>query len=96
MAERLVAKDFLGLEPVGKTSDKAGILAEVRGEPRPTSLKITAISVQFHGDTAIALGTEEDTDAGATKIAHRRWLDTWRKSDSGWLLQSSAEIVPQP
>ena len=96
VAERLVATDFVGFEPDGKTSDKAGILADVKSEPRPTSLKITALTVRLHGDTAIALGTEEDTNAGTPKLSHRRWLDTWRKTASGWILVSSAEIVQQP
>jgi ketosteroid isomerase-like protein len=96
IAERLVADDFVGFEPNGKKSDKAVILADVRSEPRPTSLKITALTVRLHGDTAIALGTEEDTNAGTTAVTHRRWLDTWRKTPGGWRLIGSAEISPQP
>jgi ketosteroid isomerase-like protein len=94
MAERLVAEDFIGFEPNGKTSDKAGVLADVRSEPRPTSLKITALTVRAHGDTATALGTEEDVVPGATARAHRRWLDTWRRTAGGWRLVGSAEITP--
>jgi ketosteroid isomerase-like protein len=96
IAERLVAADFVGLEPNGKTSDKAAILVDVKSEPRPTSLKITALTVRLHGDTAMALGTEEDTNAGTTSLTHRRWLDTWRNTPDGWRLIASAEIVLQP
>lgn len=96
VAARLVADDFVGFEPDGKTSDKAGILADVLSEPRPKSLKITALTVRLHGDTAIALGTEEDTMPGTAALAHRRWLDTWRNTPQGWRLISSGEIIPQP
>ena len=96
VAERMVADDFVGLEPNGKTSDKAAVLVDVTSEPRPTSLKITALTVRLHGDTAIALGTEEDTNAGTTTLTLRRWLDTWRNTPAGWRLVASAEIVPAP
>ncbi|QUD86591.1 nuclear transport factor 2 family protein [Phenylobacterium montanum] len=96
IAQRLVAEDFVGCEPDGKTSDKAAILADVRSEPRATSLKITALTVRLHGDTAIALGSEEDAYAGATAPTHRRWLDTWRNTADGWRLVASAEVLVKP
>jgi len=96
IAQRLVTDDFVGLEPNGKISDKTAILADVTSEPRPTSLKIAALTVRRLGDTAIALGTEEDTYPGTTTIARRRWLDTWRKTPAGWRLAASAEITVQP
>jgi hypothetical protein len=96
VAERLLAADFVGFDPSGKTWDKATMLADVRSEPHQTSAKITALTVRQYGDTAIALGTEEDTNAGATAVAHRRWLDTWKRTPNGWRLVASAEITPQP
>ena len=92
VAERLVADDFVGLEPDGKTSDKAGTLADVKGEPRATSLTIPALTVKMHGDTALALGTEVDVMPGSSVPVRRRWLDTWRKTPEGWRLIASAEI----
>jgi ketosteroid isomerase-like protein len=88
--------NFIGFEPNGKTSDKAGILAYVRSKDRLTSLKITALSVRVHGDTAIALGTEDHIAVGTTAVSHLRWLDTWKHTPDGWRLLSSAEIVPTP
>lgn len=95
IAERLVAQDFVGFEPNGKTSDKAAILADVRNDPRPTSLKIPALTVKVHGDTALALGTEVDLMPG-NKTVGRRWLDTWRKTPDGWRLVGSAEMTSPP
>jgi len=96
VARRLLADSFIGYEPDAKASDKASILAEVQSDKRPSSLKITALTVRLHGDTAIALGTEEDTLPDSPEPAHRRWLDTWKKTSGGWRLVASAEIVPPP
>jgi ketosteroid isomerase-like protein len=96
IAARLVADDFVGIEPNGKTADKAGVLADVTSEKRPVSLKITALTVRVHGDTALALGTEEDRMNGAPAIVHRRWLDTWRQTPDGWRLVGSAEFLVKP
>jgi ketosteroid isomerase-like protein len=92
--ERLLADDFIGFGSTGKPSDKTAVLAEVRSLPHQASAKITSISVRVHGDTAIALGTEDDFNASATAASHRRWLDTWMRTAKGWRLAGSAEIQP--
>ncbi len=96
VAERILAADFVGFDPSGKTWNKAIMLADVRSEPHQTSAKITALTVRQYGDTAIGLGTEEDTNAGSTAVVHRRWLDTWKHTPDGWRLVASGEIAPQP
>ena len=96
VAQRLLSEDFIGFSPSGATWDKARILTEVKSDLRPVSCEITALTVDLHGDTAIALGTEEDTKASAPLISHRRWLDTWRRTSKGWRLVASAEVEPKP
>ena len=46
VAQRYVSDDFVGLEPDGKTADKASILKDVASEPRPKVLRIPAIIVR--------------------------------------------------
>ena len=94
VAERLLANDFIGFGSSGKPSDKAAMLAEVRSLPHQASAKITSIAVRVHGDTAIALGTEDDASSSKV-ISHREWLDTWRREASGWRMVASAEIEPK-
>ncbi len=96
VAERLLADDFIGFGPSGKTWDKAAMLAMVQSTPHQASAKITSIIVRRHGDTAIALGAEEDTTAPSMSVSHREWLDTWRRSAKGWVMIASAEIEPKP
>ena len=92
-ADRLLANAFIGFGSDGKPTDKASMLAEVRREPHQTSARITSLTVRAHGDTAIALGTEEDKSPGSTEVARRQWLDTWKRSGAGWKLVASAEIA---
>jgi len=94
VAEHLLANDFIGFGSSGKPWDKAAMLAEVRNLPHQASAKITSIVVRVHGDTAIALGTEDDVSSSKV-ISHREWLDTWRRDPSGWRMVSSAEIEPK-
>lgn len=96
VAQRLVDPDFLGTEPDGRPVDKAGVLADVTDPHRPDKLVITALVVRVHGDTAIALGTEEDSHRTASRVTHMRWLDSWRRTQAGWRLIASAEYALKP
>ena len=95
VAERLLAADFIGFGPNGKRWDRATMVSTVRSLPHQTSAKITSITVRVHGDTAIALGTEEDRDPGSSATSHRAWLDSWQHMAQGWRLVASAEIGPK-
>ncbi len=83
VAERLLPDDFIGYNSDTKPTDKAAILAEIKGASRPAAIAITALKIRLHGDTAIALGTEEDTIPGKTAKEHVQWLDTWMKTPGG-------------
>jgi hypothetical protein len=96
VAERLLSADFVGFGSSGKLWDKAAVLAEVRALPHQASAKITSIVVRTHGDTAVALGTEEDSESGSAAVSRREWLDTWRRTARGWRMVASAEIEPRP
>lgn len=93
-AEQILADTYIGFGSNGKATNKATMLAEVRSEPHQTSAAITSLTVRFHGDTAIALGTEDDTSPGTQDPAHRMWLDTWKHTSTGWVMVASAEISP--
>lgn len=93
VVERLMQDDFIGYNSDAKPTGKAAILAEIKGASRPAAIAITSLKIRLHGDTAIALGTEEDTIAGKTAKEHVQWLDTWMKMPGGWRLVSSAEVT---
>ena len=92
-AGHILADAFIGFGSDGKVTDKAGMLAEVRSEPHQTSSRITSVTVRVHGDIAVARGTEDDTSPGTEVTAHRMWLDTWKRTATGWEMVASAEIA---
>lgn len=95
-AARTLADAFIGFDSKGRPTSKSKMLEEVRRRPHQTSARITALTVRLYGDTAIALGSEDDTSPGTREVAHRRWLDTWKRGPSGWRMISSAEVAPSP
>ena len=96
-AARILADDYIGMMGAeAKRYDKAAMLAEVNSLPHQTSAKITSVLVRPHGDTAIAFGTEDDTDPESKIVAHRVWLDTWKRTAAGWRMVASSEITRKP
>ena len=96
-ADRLLADDFIAvMGPRAKRYDKAAMLAEVTGTPHQTAATVTSVAVRSHGHTAVALGTEDDANAGSPTVSHRTWLDTWERTPAGWRMVASAEITPPP
>ncbi len=96
-ADRLLADDFVAvMGPNAKRYDKAAMLAEVASLPHQTSATVTSVTVRSYGDTAVALGAEDDVNAGAKDVSHRTWLDTWRRTPGGWRMVAFAEITPAP
>jgi hypothetical protein len=96
-AGRILADDYVGMMgSEGKRYDKAAMLAEVNSLPHQTSAKITSVLVRSHGDTAIAFGTEDDTNPNSKIVAHRVWLDTWKRTAAGWSGCSTAGTAARP
>jgi Domain of unknown function (DUF4440) len=62
--ERILADDFLGVDPRGKLYDKAKMIADTRSAREYfISNRLNEVKVRFYGDTAIAQGDETWNDA---------------------------------
>jgi ketosteroid isomerase-like protein len=67
--ERILADDFLGVDPKGPFYDKAKMIADTREAPKYfASNHLNAVKVRFYGDTAVAQGQR---DMGAAE--RRTW-----------------------
>jgi hypothetical protein len=96
-ADQILAEGYIGLMgPGGRPMDKAAMLNEVGRLPHQASARIISLVVHPYGDTAVALGTEDDRDAGARRARRHVWLDTWRRTSDGWRMIASAEVTPPP
>ncbi len=94
LADKVLADGFIGLmESRGRPYDKRDMLTMLGRHPSQASARITSLVVRLNGDTATALGAEDDRDKGSRRVIHHVWLDTWRRTPEGWRLLSSAEIA---
>jgi len=59
VVERILADDFVGVDPHGKLYDKAKMIADTRDASKYfVSNHLNEVKVRFYGDTAIAQGNE--------------------------------------
>jgi Domain of unknown function (DUF4440) len=57
--ERILAEDFIGVDPKGRFYDKAKMLSERREAPKYfVSNRLNEVKVRFYGNTAVAQGDE--------------------------------------
>ncbi len=57
--QRILADDFVGVDPKGRHYDKSGMVSDTRKAPKYfVSNHLNAVKVRFYGDTAIAQGDE--------------------------------------
>jgi len=57
--ERILADDFIGIDPDGTAVDKAKAISETRlGAKDYVSNHLRDVKIRFYGDTAVAQGSE--------------------------------------
>ena len=96
VVRRLLADDFLGVDPRGRFYDKASVIKDVRDGPRGTSDAVGPVTVRFYGDTAIAQAHEREVGpAPERKPAQRVFTDTWIKLDGQWRIVAAEDLDPE-
>ena len=93
--ERIIADDFVGVDPQGNLYDKAKMLSNTREAPKYfASNRIGPVKVRFYGETAIAQGEE-------TWVRHRGdphtgrfvWTDTWVRRSGKWQIVAAQDVI---
>ena len=99
VVERILADDFLGVDPDGNLYEKAKMVADTREAPKEfTSNHLNDVKVRFFGDTAVAQGNESWARRTVTPLNGRFvWTDTWLFRNGKWQIVASEDlIVPEP
>jgi len=99
VVERILADDFLGVDPDGNLYDKAKMVAYTREAPKEfISNRLNDVKVRFFGDTAVAQGDESWVRRTVTPLTGRFvWTDTWIRRNDKWQIVASEDlIVPEP
>lgn len=94
--ERILADDFLGVDPQGRLYDKAKMVSDTRNAPKYfVSNHLNDIKVRFYGDTAIAQGNES-WERHAGERGRFVWTDTWIWRDGRWQIVAAEDpIAPE-
>ena len=77
--ERILADDFVGVDPEGRTYDKAKMIADTREAPNYfLSNRLNRAKVRFFGNTAVVQGDESWVRRTGEQLCGRFvWTDTW-------------------
>lgn len=95
--ERILADDFVGLDPLGSFFGKAEELASVsKNEGDYVFAKGNDVKVHVYGDAAVAQGSESWEKRNGERGRYV-WTDTWIRRNGKWQIVAAVDVkVPEP
>jgi hypothetical protein len=93
VVERILADDFLGVDPKGNLYDKAKMITDTRNAPRYfASNRLNEVKMRFYGDTAIAQGNES-WERRTGERGRFVWTDTWTRRNGRWQIVAAEDLI---
>jgi hypothetical protein len=95
VVERILAVDFVGVDPKGHVYDKGKMVSDTREAPKYfVSNHANEIKVRFYGDTAVAQGDETwERRSGDPLRGRFVWTDTWIKRNDKWQIVAAEDLI---
>ena len=92
--ERILADDFVGVDPKGKVYGKAQMVADTKDAPKYfKSNTIDKVTVRFFGpDTAVAHGSETWERQNGQR-GQFVWIDTWIRRKGVWQIVAAEDLI---
>ena len=91
--ERILADDFVGVDPKGGPYGKAKMIAGTRDAPKYfVSNRLNRVKVRFYGDTAIAQG-DESWERHTGERGRFVWTDTWIRRHGRWQIVAAEDLI---
>ena len=97
VVERILANDFIGVDPRGQRYDKAKMISDTRdGAKFFASNHLNEVKIRFYGHTAVAQGSES-WERRTGERGRFVWTDTWLRRDGRWEIVAAEDLtVPEP
>jgi ketosteroid isomerase-like protein len=88
--EKIVADDWIAINPDGKTETKAERAAAIKSA-NVESASMGPMKVRVFGETAVVTGTDDETTVtdGKKSTGHYVWTDVFVKRNGKWLAVAS-------
>jgi ketosteroid isomerase-like protein len=95
VVERILAEDFVGVDPDGSLYDKAKMVKDTASAPKYfLSNHLNEVKVRFYGDAAVAQGNESWVRRSGTPLRGRFvWTDTWIKRAGKWQIVAAEDLA---
>jgi len=95
VVKRILAEDFIGVDPDGSHYRKAKMVADTASAPKYfASNRINDVIVRFYGDMAIAQGSETwHRKSGRPTNGRFVWTDTWLKRNGKWEILAAEDLI---
>ena len=92
VVQRIIAEDFVGVDPKGKLYRKAEMVADTaKAKNYFSSNTINDVIVRFYGNVAVAQGSETWTRKNGKK-GRWVWTDTWLKRNGNWQIIAAEDL----
>jgi ketosteroid isomerase-like protein len=91
--ERILADDFIGIDPKGRLYNKQQMIRETRDAPKYfVSNRLNDVKVRFYGNTAIAQGSET-WEKHSGERGRFVWTDTWLQRNGRWQIVAAEDLI---
>ena len=91
--ERILADDFIGVDPKGRLYTKQKMIDETRNAPKSfLSNRLNDVKVRFFGNTVIAQGSET-WEKRSGERGRFVWTDTWLQRNGRWEIVAAEDLI---
>lgn len=91
---RILADDFIGVDPEGNQYDKQTMVRETANAPKYfTSNHLNNVKIRFYSNFAIAQGDETWTKRSDSSRGRFVWTDTWIYRNNKWEILSAEDLI---
>src|SRR6478672_3715261 len=90
---RILADDFVGIDPKGKSYTKAEMVSDTKEAPKYfRSNVLDKVTVRFYGDAAVAQGSESWVRQNGQR-GQFVWTDTWIRRRGVWQIVAAEDLT---